>query len=385
MKLGFYSHLPIAIEDNQIFMPAYMGLYADGLAHLVESFTLIAHVEKYDKSKHDYQFKSGNIHVLNLGAKTNAPKRFFTGYKFLKPIKKELASLDHVIVRAPTPLAPWFKYYVKSDKLHYLLVGDEKEGAKFMETGSFRQKLLKRYLLFSDSALEKSLKGTRSFINSPALQKRYKKVGVETTLISTTILDEKDLKYRTDACEKDHLQLLYTGRIDISKGLADVLDAMNLLLQKGVKTTFHIVGWEEGSSQVVDALKDKAEKLGLQKEIIFHGKKRIGQELNEFYQVNDIYLMPSYHEGFPRTLWEAMANGIPIIASKVGAIPHMLTDRKQAMLIDPKRPDQIADAIYQYHTDKKLKNEIVNFAFEMAQEFTMQKQHKRIIEILKQT
>lgn len=385
MKLGFYSHLPIALEDDKIYMPAYMGLYADGLAQLVERFSLIAHIEEYDKSKHDYQFKSGNIEILNLGEKAKAPKRLFTGYKFLRTIKSELTILDHVIVRAPTPLVPWFKYYVKSEKLHYLLVGDEKEGARFLQTNSFRQKLLNRYLLFSDWTLERSIKKTRSFINSPALQMRYEKAGVKTSLISTTILDENDLKYRTNACENEHIQLLYTGRIDISKGLADVLEAMSMLLQKGVKTTFHVVGWEEGSSQVVDVLKVKAEKLGLQNNIIFHGKKRIGQELNQFYQDKDIYLMPSYHEGFPRTLWEAMANGIPIIASKVGAIPHMLTDKMHAILIDPKKPDQIAKAIYQYHTDKNLKNEIVNYAFEMAQEFTMQKQHKRIIEILKQT
>jgi glycosyltransferase involved in cell wall biosynthesis len=76
--------------------------------------------------------------------------------------------------------------------------------------------------------------------------------------------------------------------------------------------------------------------FGVESNVKFHGKKSIGPVLNAVYQSCDIYVIPSYHEDLPKTIWEAMANGMPVIATKVGAIPEYLTNEKNVVLIEPK-------------------------------------------------
>ncbi|MCO1498175.1 glycosyltransferase, partial [Limosilactobacillus reuteri] len=88
------------------------------------------------------------------------------------------------------------------------------------------------------------------------------------------------------------------------------------ILSNKYKIIIDIVGWEEqGSFSYEKALKQIAIENGIGEKIIFHGKKEIGPELNTYYRNADIYAIPSYHEGFPRTIWEAMANSLPVIAT----------------------------------------------------------------------
>lgn len=79
-------------------------------------------------------------------------------------------------------------------------------------------------------------------------------------------------------------------------------------------------------------IKDKVEFLGL--------KSNVYPYLNKA----DIFCLPSKYEGIPMSLIEAMGTGLPIIASNVGGIPDMLTDKKDALLVIPEE-DEIAGSI----------------------------------------
>ena len=58
--------------------------------------------------------------------------------------------------------------------------------------------------------------------------------------------------------------------------------------------------------------------------IFFHGRDKYGAPLFNFYRKSDIFIHPTYHEGFPRVLWEAAVNCSPIVTTSVGGIPNLL-------------------------------------------------------------
>ncbi len=120
--------------------------------------------------------------------------------------------------------------------------------------------------------------------------------------------------------------ILFFGRFNITKG-ADVLAlAAKELIKERKDLNFLFVGPDEGIKQKV---KD-----------IVKGEKRIkvldpirGESRVEVYQSADVFLLPSYREGLPLTLFEAMASGLPIVASPVNGIPFEMKDPENGYFV----------------------------------------------------
>ena len=75
----------------------------------------------------------------------------------------------------------------------------------------------------------------------------------------------------------------------------------------------------------------------------------------KYLKAFDVFVLPSIKEGFPWVILEAMAAEIPIIATKVGAIPEIIQDGKNGILIEPKNPQQIVDAITKLLNNEHLR------------------------------
>ena len=126
----------------------------------------------------------------------------------------------------------------------------------------------------------------------------------------------------------------------------ELVEALASLSEDHPTLRLHFVGWEEDPSHPVrNTLEKRAAELRVLDRVLFHGRKQLGEELWQMYRMADIYVIPSYHEGFPRTIWEAMAHSLPVVATRVGAIPYYLTDKENALLIEPKSVAAIAEGI----------------------------------------
>ena len=80
----------------------------------------------------------------------------------------------------------------------------------------------------------------------------------------------------------------------------------------------------------------------------------------------DAFVLPSVKEGFPWSLLEAMAAKVPVIATRVGAVPEMLVDRVSGLLVDPGRPEDLAKAIVEMLVDERLRRESAIKAHQMV-------------------
>lgn len=135
-------------------------------------------------------------------------------------------------------------------------------------------------------------------------------------------------------------KILWVGRFDKVKRVEDLIIAMGNIIQKIPEAKLKLVGYgyEENNLQKL------AKKLNLNKRVEFVGKKT-GDDLIREYKSSHLFVLPSSSEGQPLTLLEAMACGLPIIATKTGGIPEIVKDNVNGLLVPPNDCIALANAI----------------------------------------
>ena len=386
MRLGFYYHIPLLYTDNKLFVPGYLGIFLDALAKEVDTLYLFMHEANAQQGlEADYELLNKNIQFINVGATVPAWYRHLFNKKILQRIEPASTNCDAILIRSPTPLAPFFKPFSGGAKLIFMIVGNYLEGAKQFKIKNPRDWLMVQYLKRNDYLFRKEMKTTDVLVNAPSLLKTYAGVCSSIHLIGTTTLTDTDFFTREDTCQSPIINLLYTGRIEAAKGLFELVKAVHQLNKSTVTVKLHLVGWEAGDKNIVQkALLAKAIELNVEKDIIFAGRKKIGAPLNAMYRLADIYIIPSYHEGFPRTIWEAMANSLPVIATRVGGIPDYLTHKENALLIKAKSSKDIAENIRILIEDKALRIKMIKNGYQLAKNNTIDVQTKKIVNIIQQ-
>jgi len=155
--------------------------------------------------------------------------------------------------------------------------------------------------------------------------------------------------------------LLTVGRLDAaerSKGFDEVLEVMRKLPED-------VVYLIAGGGNDFERLQKKAVDLSLTSRVIFTGLFDEGEK-PDLYNLADVYVMPSRGEGFGFVFLEAMACGVPAIASKIDGGREALLGGELGLLVDPANPAEIRDAIlYQLaHGKREIPAELAYFAFE---------------------
>lgn len=384
MKLAFYYHVSLTEKATKLYLPSYLGVFIDTLATFVDELVLVMHEAAVDEQlEYDYQLTSKKISWINLGQRSAAWHRSIWHKKIIKPFAKEIDRCDAFLIRSPSPLAPYFHKYLNNVEIFFMVVGDYKEGANQFKVNSIRDFVITKYLKHNDYLFRKQIAKTHTLVNSSQLYRNYSKFANSIFQIRTTTLSNEDFFLREDTCNNKIINLLYTGRIDKAKGLFELISAMEVLV-KNNNIHLNIVGWEINpgkklESELLEIIKSKK----LTDAVTFHGKKRLGLELNTMYRMADIYVIPSYFEGFPRTIWEAMANSLPVVATNVGGIPDTLKDGQDALLIQPKNSNEIVAAVNRLIKDIDLRKVLIKNGYKLALENTLETQTHKIVTIIK--
>lgn len=156
--------------------------------------------------------------------------------------------------------------------------------------------------------------------------------------------------------------LLVVGRLSHEKGHADLLDAVHILRQR-TKERFHVVFVGDGPEE--EGLKAARAKLGLEDVVTLAG---LQHDVRPYYAVATAVVMPSHSEGSPNVLLESMAAGVPVVATRVGGIPEIVSDGKTALLVESRDPEAMARAIQRALEDPALRKNLVENARRLAEE-----------------
>jgi glycosyltransferase involved in cell wall biosynthesis len=162
-----------------------------------------------------------------------------------------------------------------------------------------------------------------------------------------------------DACV-----VLFVGRLVEKKGVEDLIKAFSLL-PNGTRAQLWIVG--DGELRI--ELETLAEQTGVRKQTTFWGRMP-NDQLPDFYAAADLFVGPSVvaasgdTEGQGVVFLEAMAAGLCVLATKAGGISEVVEDGRTGVLVEPKNPRQLADAMTQLITDKQRRSALAANAFE---------------------
>ncbi len=117
----------------------------------------------------------------------------------------------------------------------------------------------------------------------------------------------------------------------------------------------------------------------------FHGF--IGDEtlLRQFYRQADIFVLPSLSEGTPRTVLEAMAASLPIVATEVGGVPDILTDRETGLIVPPGDPIALGEALTTLLSDASLRQRLIRNSYFVANKFTVKAFINDVLALMKTT
>ena len=128
------------------------------------------------------------------------------------------------------------------------------------------------------------------------------------------------------------------ARLDMQKGFEYLLQAARKLCKTFPGLKIVIVG--DGPDR--SAIEEMIEQYGLQSNVILAGQQ---SNMPGVYAAMDIFVLPSLNEGLPMTILEAMAASKPVIATRVGAIPSVITDGENGLLVAPKDTEGLRNAI----------------------------------------
>lgn len=182
-------------------------------------------------------------------------------------------------------------------------------------------------------------------------------------VVDTSLFHPAENEDRAQEGDKKHLLLV--ALLDPIKGIPYLLEALARLKEKRDDFVLDIVG--DGPNRA--EYEELSYKLGLQNIVRFHGLKT-KQEVAEFMRKADVFVLPSEWENLPCVLIEAMASGLPIVATKVGGIPEIVNE-KMGFLVLPRDTEALARAIdymldhYQdYSTEELFKYARGRFSYE---------------------
>lgn len=137
---------------------------------------------------------------------------------------------------------------------------------------------------------------------------------------------------------------LFVGRIVKEKGIFDAINAFKLIEDQNV--TFKIVGEGPDSNEVLQQIKND-------NRIKFLGAK-FDEEKEEMLRESHVFILPSYAEGFPYSILEAMNFEMPVIGSKTGGILEIIEEGSNGFLSEINNPESIYSSMVHFQNQKEL-------------------------------
>jgi colanic acid/amylovoran biosynthesis glycosyltransferase len=136
------------------------------------------------------------------------------------------------------------------------------------------------------------------------------------------------------------LRVLFVGRLVPEKGPTVLVEAVRMLADDGRDVELVLVG----AGDLGTALRAQVQRDGLQSRVVLAGA--VGQDdLPELYAWADDFCLPSFAEGVPVVLMEAMATELPVVTTRIAGIPELVVDGEHGRLVTPGRSDELAAAL----------------------------------------
>ncbi|HMH18896.1 MAG TPA: glycosyltransferase family 4 protein [Burkholderiales bacterium] len=210
----------------------------------------------------------------------------------------------------------------------------------FFRGNAFLTWVLRRFLVSSDVVTVLSGAELAAY---RAFDARIK-VHLVPNAIDPVGLADQPRSYNTDR----PLSLVYVGRLVRTKGLFELIEALKQLKRAGREFRFSIAGGGPDQAELIAA----TERADLKDRVQFLGSVFAAEKCRLWLE-SDLFVLPTYTEGLPYSLLEAMAAGCVPIATSVAAIPDVMRDGEHGLLVPVKNPGALASAVAALDDDRE--------------------------------
>ena len=312
MRILLYDNTQMIVKSGRYYCASGTGDFAQELVQLGHNVTMFGQQIEDKSSTSSFDILSAGVRVAGMGRKSNKILSYLLLY--LKSIKYILKS-DYVYLFYPTS----YRYLpivcrLLGKKYGLYIRGDENVDnklLKYLYKNAFAVFTVAKY--YTDMVNEASKK-QNGFTIRP--------------MISYT---DKDVVTDRVYSAKEKYNILFLCRIQKEKGINELLEALKNLTAKGVKN-FHLK--VVGGGPYLEQVRDKVKEYGIGEWVSIEGTVNDEDKKRMYYSESDIYILPTYYrEGFPRTLYEAMIFGTPILTTFVSGIPSLMIDGKNCKRI----------------------------------------------------
>ncbi|RXS20213.1 glycosyltransferase family 4 protein [Staphylococcus saprophyticus] len=300
------------------------------------------------------------FHEVEINRKINPIKNIKSIFKLVKIIKKVNPDIVHVHTPVAAVLGRIAAKIAKVPKIIYTAHGfyfHDGMSKKKYTLFFYIEKFIGRY--FTDYILTQSKEDFDIAVNNNFLKKKnnnnYYHIsnGIDIDSQFNPLKIEEDnlniLKNNLKIKENDTV-ITFIGRLVEEKGILDFLDSYQKIKSKNIK---YIVIGDVHESERDLATINKLNKYKNNKNIIFTGKVN---NVNEYLSISDIFCLPSYREGMPRSIIEAMAMQNAVIATDIRGSREEVEDGKTGFLVPIKSSKFIANKIDELASNNNLLN-----------------------------
>ncbi len=386
LRLGFHYHVPMCQNaDGDLKTPGYFGVFLDHFAAHCEMLVCFLHSPLPHEIPHlDYTLRAPNVQWVDIGPHSAFPIRVLRTRAITGAVRQWRSELDALLIRGPSPLLPAIAGAVDGLPTSLLLVADYLAGIDDINKPRWIKEIVRLWARWNHHQQMKVAQRSLTFVNSRKLYNELRPFVPNLVETRTTTLTSADFYEREDTCTQRPIRLLYTGRMAHAKGLLQMVEALALLVESGEDVVLDLVGWPEKGDRILNEVQALAERKGVASRVFYHGYKPVGPELFAYYKQADIYVIASTSdfEGFPRTVWEAMANSLPVVATTVGSLPFYLHNREMAMLVPPRDSQQLAQAIATLIHDGELRRHMIRDSYVLASENTLEIRTRQMVSLI---
>jgi glycosyltransferase involved in cell wall biosynthesis len=314
-----------------------------------------------------------NLHSLWKAIPIVFPKIYCT-------IRKNINNWDIVWLHAPHPLSLLFVCICRMvNKPYFFFVRQNLKDYVRLRFFGVKLPVAVSLARMLECVLRHLSRNTVTFVVGRELFDTYSQSGRRVHEAIVSLVSEKCIANLGSRRKRDRtgpVRLLSVGRLDPEKGISCLIQAIEGLVRGGKKNVILRIA---GSGSEEKRLQEKVRRLGLSDHVRFLGYVPHGDELFALYRDSDIFVLPSLTEGFPQTLLEAMACGVPVVATGVGGIPDLIKDGENGLLVAPACPRKICEAIKRLISDEKVRERLVKNGFACAKNHTMEAERRRIL------
>lgn len=374
LRLGVYCDFSYRIAGDSAYAELPFSLFIEGLAPHCERLVVLGRLDR-TPGRFPYRVRAAKLVGLpyyRSGADLAAVLR--TIPTAIRRFWRALDDLDVVWVLGPNP----------PQALLFALLGMLRRRKVVLGVRQNLPELIRhrrpgdRVVLGTAYVLEGAFRLLGRFVPvvvvGPDLARRYR--GAKSLLsVYVSLLQESDLLARPDDSRRydgDELVMLSVGRLDPEKNPLLLADVLGRALRSDPRWRLEVCG----DGPLASALTQRAAQLGIDDRLSQRGYVPIDGGLRDFYRAAHVLLHVSMTEGVPQVILEAFAARLPVVATDVGGVSELVTNR--GLLAGPGDPEAAAAALARLIGDPELRGRLIESAQQAAADHTLQTECSRL-------